>query len=59
VTAVLFYARLFHVRGETERAYLQPARSGACAQPAFSSDHTRLMEQMFADWQVTPEFAET
>ncbi len=56
VTAVLFYARLFFARGETERAYslLGLARN----QPAFSSDHTRLMEQMFTDWQVTPGLAE-
>jgi class 3 adenylate cyclase/tetratricopeptide (TPR) repeat protein len=56
VTAVLFYARLFHARGETERAYslVQLARS----QPAFSSDHTRLMEQMFDDWQIPFEAAE-
>jgi class 3 adenylate cyclase/tetratricopeptide (TPR) repeat protein len=56
VTAVLFYARLFHARGETERAYslLGLAR----AQPAFSSDQARLMEQMFADWQAGPEDVE-
>ncbi len=55
VTAVLFYARLFYARSEAERAYslLGLARN----QPAFSSDHTRLMEQMFTDWQVTPESA--
>lgn len=57
VTAVLFYSRLFQARGELERAYslLGLAR----IQPAFSSDHIRLMEQLFTDWQVTPEFAET
>lgn len=55
VTAVLFYARLFYARSEAGRAYslLGLARN----QPAFSSDHTRLMEQMFTDWQVTPESA--
>jgi len=56
VTAVLFYAHLFYARGQTERAYslLQLARS----QPAFSSDHVRLAEQMFADWQVAQAEAE-
>lgn len=56
VTAVLFYARLFHARGETGRAYslARLARS----QPAFSSDHARLLEQMSAELQLTPEAAE-
>lgn len=56
VTAVLFYARLFYARGDVARAYrlLGLARN----HPAFSSDHARLMEQMFADWQVTHVFAE-
>jgi len=55
VTAVLFFAGLFHAFGEIERAcsLLRAARS----QPAFSSDHQRLMEQMFVEWQVTPETA--
>ncbi len=57
VTAFLFYARLFYARGESKRAYslLRLAR----LQPAFSSDQARLMEQMFTDWQVTLEFAES
>ncbi len=56
VTAVLFYARLSYARGELQRAYslLGLARSHI----AFSSDHTRLMEQMFNEWQVTPQAAE-
>jgi tetratricopeptide (TPR) repeat protein len=55
VTAVLFFARLFHARGETERslALLGLVR----AQPAYSSDHQRLMEQMFSEWGILPEAA--
>lgn len=54
--AVLFYARLLYERGERERAWslLALARN----QPAFSSDLTRLMEQMFQEWGISLEAAE-
>ncbi len=52
-TAVLFFARLAHARGDTEQAF---TLIGAVRQhPAFSSDHQRLLEQMLADWQLQLE----
>jgi tetratricopeptide (TPR) repeat protein len=55
VTAVLFFAELFYARSEMERAF---ALLGLCrTQPAYSSDHQRLLEQMFSEWQVSPEAA--
>ena len=50
-TAVLFFAQLAFVRGNADRAFMLFAL--VRLQPAFSSDHQRLVRQALSEWGVS------